>query len=161
MYRFFEGDFVWGAWKCLTILSVISAMTHSRSKYGVITHNHTKHAGRLLEHILFTVFIRKKLQHALYHYFLLQCDPNSEGWSLNPLKVKQDLLTSVLFLTLIHPRTVTLSFSERKVAPFVSTVTDVFSHLSVSDSAQWVNSNLIPAIRRSFSLWCLRPAVVI
>lgn len=43
----------------------------------------------------------------------------------------------------------TLSCSDGKVAPFVSTVTAVFSHLSVSDKAQWVNGNLIPTVHSS------------
>lgn len=99
-------------------------------------------ADGLLEHILFTVLLTLIQCYSghLESFFLLHYNPNSERWSLcwsmNPLKVEQHLLTSVLFLSLIHPQTITLSFCERKVAPFVSTVTDVFSHLSVSGSAQ-------------------------
>ena len=45
-------------------------------------------------------------------YILLQCTLDPHGWcpcwSMNPLKVKQGLLTSFLFLRLIHPQTIIL-----------------------------------------------------
>lgn len=65
----------------------------------------------------------------------------------SPLEVKQELV-NVTPAFVAHPSTNynTRLFSEQKVAPFVSTVTAVFSHLSVGDTARWLNGSLIPAV---------------